>query len=145
MKPKPLGRGDLIRVADIIASTAAIREYTHGMTRAQFGASRMVRDAVEKRAQNVGEAAKGLSEAFKQAHPNVPWRMIMRMRDRVAHHYWDVDPDVLWSVAKTHARRLAVQLRRGPAGNRNQTPEGLEAAISALLAGRAKRAVKRRR
>lgn len=44
----------------------------------------------------VGEAAKQVSEPTRTAHPEVPWSAAARMRDRLIHHYFDIDLDILW-------------------------------------------------
>ena len=44
----------------------------------------------------VGEAATQVSERTRSAHPEVPWSAAARMRDRLIHHYFDIDLDILW-------------------------------------------------
>ena len=46
----------------------------------------------------VGEAAKQVSEPTRLVHPSVPWSAAARMRDRLVHHYFDIDLDVLWAT-----------------------------------------------
>lgn len=46
----------------------------------------------------VGEAAKKLSPAARDSMPDVPWRAAARMRDRLIHHYFDINLDVLWQT-----------------------------------------------
>lgn len=54
--------------------------------------------ALTKLVEIVGEAAKQVSRETKAAHPEVPWSAAARMRDRLVHHYFDIDLDVLWST-----------------------------------------------
>ena len=44
----------------------------------------------------VGEAAKQVSEPTRAQHAAVPWSAAARMRDRLIHHYFDIDLDILW-------------------------------------------------
>ena len=46
----------------------------------------------------VGEAAKSISITGRASLPNVPWRAAARMRDRLVHHYFDINLDVLWQT-----------------------------------------------
>jgi uncharacterized protein with HEPN domain len=48
----------------------------------------------------IGEAAKGLSEPYRAARSQVPWRAVARMRDRLIHGYWDIDLDAVWPVVE---------------------------------------------
>lgn len=43
-------------------------------------------------------------------HPEIPWRLIKGMRNRIAHSYWLVDDGIVWTVVETHAPALHRQL-----------------------------------
>lgn len=47
-----------------------------------------------------------LGDAWLAAHPDVPWRLIKGMRNRIAHNYWTIDDDVVWTVVNEHAPML---------------------------------------
>ena len=51
-----------------------------------------------------------LGESWLADHPAVPWRLIKGMRNRIAHHYWTIDDDVVWAVAEQHATKLHQEL-----------------------------------
>jgi uncharacterized protein with HEPN domain len=59
----------------------------------------------------VGEAARGLTEELRQAHPEVPWRQMVAMRNVLIHGYFDVDIDLVWSVAQNDLPKLGAQVR----------------------------------
>jgi len=71
--------------------------YTEGSSR-QGLKEEILRLAVTKLVEIVGEAAKQVSEPTRNAHLSVPWSAAARMRDRLTHHYFDVDLDVLWAT-----------------------------------------------
>ena len=48
--------------------------------------------------QVVGEASNQLSQSFRASQPHVPWKRIRDMRNRLVHHYFDIDVDVLWDT-----------------------------------------------
>jgi uncharacterized protein with HEPN domain len=58
----------------------------------------------------LGEAVKRLSGDFRDAHPEVPWRLIAGMRDKLIHHYDSVDLDEVWRVAERDIPYLAEQI-----------------------------------
>lgn len=45
-----------------------------------------------------------LGEPWLESHPDVPWRLIKGMRNRIAHNYWTVDDDIVWAVVSEHAQ-----------------------------------------
>ena len=48
----------------------------------------------------IGEAARGVSDKVRVAHPEVPWPVITDMRNRVSNGYFDIDLDVVWKVTR---------------------------------------------
>lgn len=78
----------------------------------------------------VGEAAKYVSAEFKEAHPAVPWRAAARMRDRLVHHYFDIDLDVLWQTLIGDLPRLLATVpdpdRVDPEPERANDPTGTD-------------------
>ena len=67
--------------------------------------------AIERLLTIVGEAAKGVPRAIQEQAPEVPWRALAGMRDRLSHAYADIDTDVVWTAAVDHAPRTAKALR----------------------------------
>ncbi|WP_294253377.1 HepT-like ribonuclease domain-containing protein [Propionivibrio sp.] len=47
---------------------------------------------------------------FLERHPEVPWRSMRGMRNRIAHGYFDIDPDVVWETVQTALPALLKQL-----------------------------------
>jgi len=47
-----------------------------------------------------------LGEPWLAAHPALPWRLIKGMRNRIAHNYWTVDDDIVWTVVDQYAGQL---------------------------------------
>ncbi|MDX2118783.1 MAG: HepT-like ribonuclease domain-containing protein [Planctomycetota bacterium] len=77
----------------------------------EFQSDDYFRSAVERQLEIVGEAARGVSETFKNANTHIPWRPIIAQRHILAHEYGEVDPPLIWRVATTHIPALAAQLR----------------------------------
>lgn len=66
--------------------------------------------------QVIGEASSGLSDEITSAHPEVPWRQIVAMRNRVVHGYFEVDLDILWDAVTLDVPKLAAQVQKIPGG-----------------------------
>jgi len=57
-----------------------------------------MQDAVVRNFTIIGEAVKNLSADFRKKHKHVEWTRIAGLRDKLIHHYFSVDWDVLWDV-----------------------------------------------
>ena len=55
-------------------------------------------DAVLRNIEIIGEAVRGVAEETRDAHAEVPWKEMAGMRNRVIHHYFRVDIDVVWDI-----------------------------------------------
>ena len=69
--------------------------------------------ALERFVEIIGEAAGRVSDERKLAAPNIPWRQIVGMRNRLIHGYGAVDRDVLWNVVHDDLPGLIEKLHRG--------------------------------
>jgi uncharacterized protein with HEPN domain len=86
----------LQHIRDAIAS---IETYITGLDEPSFQSSQLIQDAVIRQLMIIGEAAKRLSADFKTTRPNVPWRQIAGMRDKLVHDYLGVDLAAVWDTA----------------------------------------------
>ena len=103
-------RRDAERLADIIEAADKITARV-AKGRETFDEDEDVQIVLVHMIQIIGEAAAGLSDELVDAHPEVPWRQIVAIRDRVVHGYSEVDLDILWNVALGDVPPLAEQVR----------------------------------
>ena len=82
---------DRQRLADIQAAIDAVRSH---LRRGDLSDG-LVFDAVRIRLLEIGEAVKALPEALLATQPAIPWRQIARMRDHLAHRYFDTAHTIL--------------------------------------------------
>lgn len=59
----------------------------------------LYQDAIVRNIEIIGEAAKKVEESFRIKYPDIPWREMAGMRDRIVHEYNDVDWEEVWKVA----------------------------------------------
>jgi len=62
--------------------------------------------AVERSLEIIGEAAKNLSEEFKENNKEIPWRDVAGLRDKIIHHYFDVDYQTIWDIVQRNLPEL---------------------------------------
>jgi uncharacterized protein with HEPN domain len=60
--------------------------------------------------ETIGEAANHVDPDVQAAHPEVPWRDVVGLRNRVVHSYFEVDLDILWNVATVEVPKLVPQV-----------------------------------
>jgi uncharacterized protein with HEPN domain len=90
-------RSDDERLADIQAAIDRIRRHVQH-DRARFDTDELLQNAVLHWIEIIGEATRGVSDKVRDAHPEVPWRVITDMRNRVTHGYFDIDLDIVWNT-----------------------------------------------
>lgn len=76
----------------------------------------LMEDEVLKRAsvrslEVIGEATKNLSEDFKEKYPVVEWKKIAGLRDKLIHHYFGINWDIVWDVIKNKLPDLGKEIR----------------------------------
>ena len=88
-------------VDDMIAFAQNVLSYTKGFDLTTFVATRLNYDATLRNLELIGEAAMHIPDEIRQAHPAIPWRLIIATRNRLIHAYLGIDNDTLWSIIQT--------------------------------------------
>ncbi len=83
---------------DIQVSLNKIFKYTNDLSYEQFVVNELVRDAVERNFEIIGEAVKHLPEDFRAKYPEVPFRQVAGMRDKLIHDYFGIDYEIVWKT-----------------------------------------------
>lgn len=100
------------RLADMLEAIERIRRHVSDKSRADFDDDELLQSAVLHWIEIIGEAARGLTDQVRDAHPEVPWREIIAMRNRVTHSYFDIDRDVVWNTVTRDLPELETSVRR---------------------------------
>lgn len=78
--------------------------FVEGMSREEFFADKRTQQAVVMSLVIVGEAAARVMDRhpeFVAGHPQVPWRSMRGMRNRIAHGYFELDLDIVWDTVES--------------------------------------------
>jgi len=98
-------------VNDMIGFAQKILSYTAGMDQNGFVASGLTYDATLRNLELIGEAATRIPDEVREAHPEIPWRVIIATRNRVIHAYLGIDDDIIWSIIEEDIPALLLTLR----------------------------------
>jgi uncharacterized protein with HEPN domain len=95
---------------DMLEAAREVERYTAAVSFAAYEQDRMRQRAVERALEIVGEAARRVSDPFKQTHSQIPWRPIIAQRNVIAHEYGEIVQERLWRVAREHIPTLIAEL-----------------------------------
>ena len=101
---------DQIYLAEIKEFCGKIISFTTGLTFEQFVSEEKTYLSVVKLIENVGEASKRLSPETKSSYSQVDWGKAAKMRDRLVHHYMDIDLAIVFDVATNEIPKLLTSL-----------------------------------
>jgi uncharacterized protein with HEPN domain len=103
-------RDDRARLLDISDAIEKIERYS-GISEDAFAQDELIQTWMVYHLQIIGEAVTQLSQEFRAQHPEVPWRAIAAMRHALAHAYFRVDLDEVWSVVRNDLPGLRVRVQ----------------------------------
>ena len=95
---------------DMIDAARSIQRITAGVSFEQYMKNEVLQLAIQRQLEVVGEAARRVSEPFKKAHPEIPWKEIIGLRNILVHEYGDIRPDRIWSVVTDNVPSLVASL-----------------------------------
>lgn len=82
----------------ILGAIASIKRFCEGRKKSDFLKDEMMREAVIRKLEIIGEASKRLSKDFKGRSPDIRWASIAGLRDKLIHDYAGVDYEIVWGI-----------------------------------------------
>jgi uncharacterized protein with HEPN domain len=102
-------KDERLYLVHIVEALRRIRDYAAGGS-VQFFADAKTQDAIARRFEVVGEAAKRLPEGLKAQASHIPWKDLAGFRDVLIHNYDRIDLQEMWKVIETECRPLLAQV-----------------------------------
>ncbi len=101
---------DSVYLKHILDAITRIQEYVRDTTHDTFKVTPLVQDGVIRQFEIIGEATKNLSDDFRTAYPDIPWKDMAGMRDKLIHQYFGVDIFAVWDSIEQDLPLLKEQI-----------------------------------
>lgn len=103
-------RDDNAYLLDMLIAARDAVDFASALTYKEFERSRLHQDAIVKAIEIVGEAASRVSSQTQSAHPQIPWRQIVGLRNRLVHAYFEINLTTVWKTVHDDVPRLIAYL-----------------------------------
>ena len=107
-----MSRNITLYVKDILQNMLEAEEFIEGMSYEQFISDKRTLNAVLRSLEVIGEAAKNIPDEIRVKYPDIPWKEMAGMRDKVIHLYFGVDKEVIWFVVKDRVPAIRPLIER---------------------------------
>ena len=87
-------------IKDILDAIEKIEEFVTGMDFEEFKNDDKTVSAVVRKLEIIGEATKNIPDEIRQRYPDLPWKEMAKIRDKLIHGYFVVDHQIVWNVVK---------------------------------------------
>jgi uncharacterized protein with HEPN domain len=95
---------------DILLAAKDAQEFAEGLTWDTFTGSKLHQHAIVRALEIIGEAASKISFEYRQEHPEIPWREMIGLRNRLIHDYNRIRLDIVWQVLQQELPKLIATL-----------------------------------
>lgn len=103
---------DLIFIKHILESINAIENFSENITKEELISNRLRQSAIVREIEIIGEAVKNISKTLKNKHREIEWKDIVATRDKIIHHYFGVDLNIIWNIIKKDIPALKKQIEK---------------------------------
>lgn len=99
-------RDTILLLDDMLQSAQKIKQYTKGLNYESFLSDDKTIDAVVRNFEIIGEAANRINQDFRDSNPEIEWKRIRGLRNRIVHDYFGIDYEIVWSIVETYLDEL---------------------------------------
>ncbi len=105
-------KNDAVYLHHILDAINRIQRYIGGVSYDRFLQDNLLQDGVVRQLEIIGEAAKSVSSAFRNTHPELPWKQMAATRNKLIHDYFEVDLLIVWDTVQSDLPPLKQQVER---------------------------------
>jgi len=103
-------RRDKDYLSDIFEAIVRIKAYTEDYDHDKLFSDIKTQDAIVRNLEVIGEATKNLSRSLKNKYSEIPWKDLAGLRDKLIHHYFGIDYDIVWNIVEKELAHLRIQI-----------------------------------
>jgi uncharacterized protein with HEPN domain len=97
---------------DMLDAAQTVQQLISSLDFPQYSNDRRTQLAVERSLEIIGEAAGRVSDLFRNAHPEIPWRQIIGQRNVLIHEYGEIKQERIWKVVRENVPQLIELLKQ---------------------------------
>jgi hypothetical protein len=105
-------RGATASLKDILEAVDRIQRYVAGLSEAEFLDNTEKQDAVIRNLEVIGEAVRNIPADMRRKHKEIEWTLIAGTRDKLIHHYFGVNWEIVWNVVQEKLPSLQADIQR---------------------------------
>jgi len=105
-------RKDKAYLKHILDAISDIEKFTEDIPKKKFYENKEKQYAILRALEIIGEATKNLSKELKVKNPEIPWKDIAGMRDKLIHEYFGVNLELVWETVKTKLPELKRKINK---------------------------------
>ena len=103
-------KSELVRVRHALDAARKAMSLARGRTREDVRTDEMFSLSLIRLLEVIGEAGAATSKEFRGAHPEIPWRKMVALRNRLIHRYFDINLDIVWDTVVDDLPTLVEEL-----------------------------------
>lgn len=93
-------KSDEVYIKHILDEIEFLKMHSRNLEFADLMQDEVLKRAIPRSLEIIGEAAKNISEQFKEKYPDIDWKKIAGMRDKLIHAYFGISWEIVWDVLK---------------------------------------------
>ena len=105
-------KDESVYLRHILDAFVQIEFYMDDVSHEEFLQNRLLQDGVIRQLEVMGEAARNLSDDLRNEYPQIPWRQMIGLRNRMAHAYFNVDLQIVWEIVRGDIPDLKEKIKR---------------------------------
>jgi uncharacterized protein with HEPN domain len=104
-------RDDTVLLRHVLDAARKAVQFISGRKRSDLQDNEMLALSLVRLLEIIGEAANGVSDAYRAQHPQVPWQKMVALRNRLIHGYSDINLDIVWDTVAQDLPMLIERLQ----------------------------------
>lgn len=95
-----MSKDPLFFLDHILENIKIIEQFSKDLSKKTLSENVQKQYAIVRAIEIIGEAVRNISDSFKNKYPNIAWKEIVGTRDKLIHHYFGIDQDIVWKIIR---------------------------------------------